>query len=199
MKIIGLIIGLLMACTFYGQEQMEIIQGDLDSDGNIPHAVLSIKNNNYSRMRIEAYSDTWFRNGQIEAIRGRGTFDNPQDLLPGDRVFGTYTQVYNNNMLNSAPITSIEHYVGSQLNSGLITFATLNPNSTFRDEHMRINEFGNIGIGTSQPNSKLQIKNGDIYIEDINSGVIMKSPNGNCWRLTVDDSGNPVFNSISCP
>jgi len=40
---------------------------------------------------------------------------------------------------------------------------------------------------------------GDIYIEDINKGVIMKSPNGNCWRITVNDSGNIVSSPINCP
>jgi hypothetical protein len=58
---------------------------------------------------------------------------------------------------------------------------------------------GYVGIGTSAPQTPLQVSSGDIYIENIGNGLIMKSPNGNCWRMTVDNSGNPVFTSITCP
>lgn len=57
----------------------------------------------------------------------------------------------------------------------------------------------NLGIGTTYPNAKLQVKEGDIYIEDINKGIIMTSPNGQCWRMTVSDAGAAVFTAISCP
>ncbi len=66
-------------------------------------------------------------------------------------------------------------------------------------ERLRIKNDGKIGIGTATPASQLQVKGGDIYLEDIGNGVIMKSPNGNCWRLTVDNSGNPVFTTTPCP
>ncbi|MGB3463761.1 MAG: hypothetical protein WBA74_00750, partial [Cyclobacteriaceae bacterium] len=65
--------------------------------------------------------------------------------------------------------------------------------------NMMITGAGNVGVGTDSPAAKLQIKSGDIYLEDISSGVIMKSPNGNCWRMTVDDSGAMVTTSVSCP
>jgi hypothetical protein len=58
---------------------------------------------------------------------------------------------------------------------------------------------GYVGIGNSSPQTPLQVSSGDVYIDTIGSGVIMKSPNGNCWRLTVDNSGNPVFTAITCP
>ena len=67
------------------------------------------------------------------------------------------------------------------------------------NERMRISEIGNIGIGTTTPASKLQVADGDIYIQDINYGIIMKSPDGNCWRGTLDNSGNLNFTAISCP
>ncbi len=58
-----------------------------------------------------------------------------------------------------------------------------------------------IGIGNDglPPRSKLHVRGGDTFIEDVGSGVIIKSPDGNCWRLTPDNSGNSVWTSITCP
>lgn len=56
-----------------------------------------------------------------------------------------------------------------------------------------------VGIGTESPTARLEVKNGDIYINDINSGIILKSPNNKCWRVTIDDEGNFVRTEIDCP
>jgi hypothetical protein len=62
----------------------------------------------------------------------------------------------------------------------------------------------NIAIGSynykSQiPKSRLHIFNGDVNINDIGSGIIMKSPNGQCWRVTVSNTGTFVATAIACP
>ena len=62
-----------------------------------------------------------------------------------------------------------------------------------------ITSSGNVGIGTYNAQAKLQVEDGDVYIEDINSGVIMKSPNGACWRLQVQNSGHITTTAIACP
>lgn len=64
---------------------------------------------------------------------------------------------------------------------------------------LNFNSNGNVGISQTNPKSKLQVDDGDIYIEDINKGVIMKSPNGTCWRVTIDNLGGLVTTSITCP
>lgn len=60
---------------------------------------------------------------------------------------------------------------------------------------------GNVSIGGGQnaAKSKLQVTSGDVYIDTIGSGVIMKSPNGNCWRVTINDTGAFASTSIICP
>jgi len=72
-------------------------------------------------------------------------------------------------------------------------------NANIKTVNMKINGEGNVGIGTENPSEKLQIKSGDIYLEDINSGIILKSADGNCWRMKVSNLGQPEFNSVSCP
>jgi DUF4097 and DUF4098 domain-containing protein YvlB len=56
-----------------------------------------------------------------------------------------------------------------------------------------------MGIGTSTPKAKLEVANGDVYLTDSTKGIILKSPNGNCWRVTVDNTGNLVRTAITCP
>jgi hypothetical protein len=52
---------------------------------------------------------------------------------------------------------------------------------------------GKVGIGSSEPIAKLQINDGDIYIKDINRGIIMTSPDGNCWRGVLNNQGQLEF------
>ncbi len=57
----------------------------------------------------------------------------------------------------------------------------------------------NVGFGTKTPNAKVEVANGDIFISDINKGIIMKAPDGACWRGTLDNDGNLTFKATTCP
>ncbi len=58
---------------------------------------------------------------------------------------------------------------------------------------------GYVGFGTKNPKSKVEIADGDIYISTINNGVIMTSPDGKCWRGTINNSGVLEFSAVECP
>jgi hypothetical protein len=57
----------------------------------------------------------------------------------------------------------------------------------------------NVGIGTTAPNAKLHIRNGKIYVEANGQGMILKSPNGSCFELTVNDAGALTVTGAVCP
>ena len=57
---------------------------------------------------------------------------------------------------------------------------------------------GNTGFGTDDPQAKVHVKEGDIFIEDIDHGIVMKSPNGSCWRGTLTDEGLLQFAQVDC-
>jgi hypothetical protein len=48
---------------------------------------------------------------------------------------------------------------------------------------------GNVGIGTTSPASKLTVTGGDIEVTDSTKGIILKSPNGTRYRVTISDLG----------
>ncbi len=80
------------------------------------------------------------------------------------------------------------------INHNLLRFALVVGGST-----------NNIGIGmvnfapTDVPRSRLHVFNGDVNIDQIGSGIIMKSPDGQCWRVTVSNTGSFVSTAIACP
>lgn len=58
---------------------------------------------------------------------------------------------------------------------------------------------GSSSVNARTPKSRLHVFAGDVNIDQIGSGIIMKSPNGSCWRVTIDNTGNLVRTAITCP
>jgi len=58
---------------------------------------------------------------------------------------------------------------------------------------------GSVGIGI-KPAAKLQVHQGDVYIDTIGKGVIMRDNLGGCWRMRIDVSGRIQTEKLEvCP
>lgn len=165
------------------------------------YGILSIKNNHYATFDGFSASDIPHVASLINGRRSRGTILSPENVIEGDRLTGIVSAMYYDDEFHFN--SSIEFFSGNNLASNslpsFISFKTTGKNEVTRSERMRLSGEGNLGIGTDFPVAKLHISNGDIYIEDINRGIIMKSPNGQCWRGTLDNNGSLIFNKIDSP
>jgi hypothetical protein len=57
----------------------------------------------------------------------------------------------------------------------------------------------NVGIGVSAPKTKLHMTGGKIYVDAIGQGVILRSPTGACFELTVSSTGALTTAPVTCP
>ncbi len=80
-----------------------------------------------------------------------------------------------------------DHSVGATSDLGLL----------FNSESNYIFGDGNVGAGVDDPKTKLHV-NGDIMFENDFDGMIMKSPDGQCWKGNMSNEGELVFISIDC-
>ncbi|AXG69884.1 receptor L domain protein [Kordia sp. SMS9] len=58
---------------------------------------------------------------------------------------------------------------------------------------------GFVGISTNNPLAKFHVEDGDVFISNINRGIIMKTADGKCFRYQPDTNGKLVGTEIICP
>jgi len=56
---------------------------------------------------------------------------------------------------------------------------------------------GNVGLGVEEPKAKLHV-DGDILFENTADGFIMKSENGLCWKVTINNDGSFESTMVDC-
>ncbi len=82
---------------------------------------------------------------------------------------------------------------GSSGNFAKIKFGEIDDNDS--PNRIEAKQDGDLDFYTA---SDYVFRDGDVFIEDINSGIIMKSPDGQCWRGKMDNSGSLVFEAVDC-
>ncbi len=57
----------------------------------------------------------------------------------------------------------------------------------------------NVGVGALSPGAKLQVSGGDVYLDTTTKGVVLRSSDGACWRVTPSTTGTLTTASLTCP
>ncbi len=177
------------------EENDPTIRMRIKENGNVgigtstPDSKLSVVDNLSSLSFREKFENAQLVVGNNTTEGYAGLFLDASD---GDAVGSDYFGIYQDKDLN----LNLE----SMYYAGDIVFLTKPALGQSPDkESMRVTKSGNVGIGTSEPTAKLQVADGDIFISDIDKGIIMKSPDGTCWRGTLDNSGQLNFVIAECP
>lgn len=149
--------------------------------GDHERALLRLKNTDegptaYVALALEAIGD--------EDVR---TFNRSEFMLTSER----YSEIPGFKGMTAIRAPGSGFSVLSESVKGSVRFYTTDVEDELY-ERIRIASDGNVGVGTENPESKVHVKGGDVYIEDFNRGVILTSPSGKHFRITVDDNGNLI-------
>lgn len=151
---------------------------------------------------LDAPQETLHLNGSIRGDQnGALRIETPSGYIDVGPKNGDYAHFYTQmpyGFYFNNPVSVREHLIGyrsSDLHISTQSIFTFQPVKRISI----LNSNGFIGIATDTPRTRLQVADGDIYISDVNNGVIMKSPNGQCWRMTVSNAGTPVMTLVGCP
>jgi len=120
---------------------------------------------------------------------------------------GNYTSVFGKGLEAQSYCSTIFGQYAEPTTGSSTTWSTNDPlfvigngtSNSNRSNAITILKNGNMGFGTSAPHAAIEIESGDVYLKDSSKGIILTNPNGFCYRVTVDNSGNLVSNSVACP
>ena len=138
---------------------------------------------------------------QIGKVLEIWDYDPNSHILQFEKVGGPfiYGRYLNGSYGNLVIQGMCSPYAG---NIHFVTGSSITSDNNPPTERMLIMRNGNVGIGSFDypvlPSTKLEVR-GNVYVNDPTSGIILKSPNGLCWRVTVDNTGNLSRTQITCP
>jgi len=160
--------------------------------GSTDNVSLRLRTNNTERMIVDSTGNV-----------GIG-INNPMYKLDiynniDDAIINVTSQLHNAGIMFLTDSSNFYSIFTGPLPLNNLYFRKYSLNGSTYTNAMVIYNNANVGIGISVPTSKLSVSGGDVNILNIGSGIIMKSPNGQCWRVTIDNSGNLVRTSITCP
>lgn len=113
-----------------------------------------------------------------------GTFNRSEILLTSDE----YDRMPFFNGMTAIRATGNGFSVLTDSTAGSIRFYTTHVEDEIF-ERVRIDSIGDMGVGTTDPKAKIHVNDGDIFIEDMERGLILTSPDGQHWRITVGNDG----------
>lgn len=200
------VIGDSVPPLYYDYTGMSVIsKHDIDNGGGNGIASFHSTDNNYLKFNSRTqlgYTSNWASQSQCASIAGN-LFINKDNA--SEAVSRSAGAVFNISFDNYSPIGNYTHYLSgshsmlsgtfssypsNSIISAVIGEDLIGNNSTFAGYFIGRGYYsGNVGIGTTITNEKLNVK-GNIKFEDIDNGFILKSPNGNEWKVTIDNNGN---------
>lgn len=116
------------------------------------------------------------------------------DTIPADPVQG---DLWYDSTLGRTFIYYVDQD-GAQWVDASPSGGVLSNSNSWISTNVGIHTLSSVGIGTTNPTSKLTVVGGDIRVGiDTSEGVILTSPNGTKYRLVVDNSG--VLSTVLVP
>lgn len=174
---------------------------------SVPYALYAAKSGSNSPWSIDA-TGIFYNTGKV-AI-GSPT-SNPANSSASLTLNGAFDHYSDNSFQTVQRFRNTSNDQEYQLNlagSNNIDFA----NRSFGIYNATLNRWvmntegstNNLGVGSytykqAIPKSRLHVFDGDVNINDIGKGIILKSANGQCWRFTASDNGSLISTSIACP
>ena len=181
--------------------------GNVGIGTTTPAALLSLVGTNPT-MRIENYSNVSGDSPNFNFYTGRGTATAPLATQSGDNLGQFASAGYNGVAFPGSKVKvtflSTENWTAFA-NGTAMTFATTPNGSTARAERMRIDNTGNVGIGTIAPayslsvNGVVQSLTGGFLFPDGTTQTTAVVGGGGSVTLTSPDSSITVGGTASAP